>query len=499
MRRIALVGLVLVAACEREGGDDKNDPKPLLDRWAEALGGRDHLATVTWHPHTRYRMTQGLAQHLADEYDSLAGKRATLDDDGTIKTLILFDGTHEWLVDGNGFRTELAGTQRQRMITNIYMRHFGWALKPHDAVITRDGETLTIVPAGGSPVVVALDHKTHLPASYSHADGTALADNVVTEPTFEKRDGYYEEVASTWHDGLGAHGSAERIARDDELPAHMFEAPDERPVPHPAAPIVVPIHLEDHQWHATFTVNGAPTDMMISPIDTSFRLDGDTIRARGIATSGDFNFSDSGGKPGGRYITGATIGVGDVVVDHLLGFAPARSQPNSIGGALYHSFVVELDPTNHELRLSDRDHFTPPADAIELPLTYDHGYLEVPLSMALDDNALAAGNFILSFSDGAPFAFGMPFVEAYKLESHSTPIEGTKPTAENRVPKYVHLRRVMAAGKAIGADLYGGYTANEKGSRASLAGMVTPHAFPGRTLALDLAHGRAWLEPQAKH
>jgi hypothetical protein len=146
-----------------------------VERWAEAVGGRDRVAGI----HSIYREAtiqvaggEGTikAWHTAD------GRYRKEERGGNFARVETFDGAKALVQVGDALARELTGPERERAVSQAFANTNAifFAFFPdrrHGSVLVEQDGTILLKPYGGIDWRVELDPSTSLPSKMTHAEG----------------------------------------------------------------------------------------------------------------------------------------------------------------------------------------------------------------------------------------------------------------------------------------------------------------------------------------
>jgi len=159
-----------------------------VDRWANALGGREKLAAIK----TTYReatIELGAMKGTIKAWHSSDGRYRKEEQVGAFSTVETFDGTNGTLKQGDLPPHAMSGAELERARSTAYANWNAvfFALFPERrrGTLTLDGDdTVVMKPEGGIDWHVTLDPSTSLPKTMTHQqnDRTIKVDFVAYEP-----------------------------------------------------------------------------------------------------------------------------------------------------------------------------------------------------------------------------------------------------------------------------------------------------------------------------
>jgi hypothetical protein len=182
MRTLVLLILLLATALATD---------TLVDRWAQAVGGRDKVAdikSIYREASLQYGPYEGTIKiwHTAD------GKYRKEEQVATYALTETFDGTNGWVKQGDAAPHQMTAVELQlatsRRFANANAMFFAFFPERRRGTISQEGDNIVIMkPEGGVEWRVVLDPKTWLPQTMVHKEGEQTI--TVTYDSYETVDG----------------------------------------------------------------------------------------------------------------------------------------------------------------------------------------------------------------------------------------------------------------------------------------------------------------------
>lgn len=187
-----LLAVLLLAASARA------DENALLDRWIAAEGGRQRLESIAA-IHRVDAIDEDGMPGVREEWTTSALQRRERLSHTRDEAITVYDGTHGWRRDWNGFVEDLAGSDFRAQSDLAMIHSFAALTGAAGAPSVVDENTLEFHAKGGSAVRFVLDRETALPlrAEMPSFDGT----RTVTFSDWRKVDGIAIAFAETWTTG----------------------------------------------------------------------------------------------------------------------------------------------------------------------------------------------------------------------------------------------------------------------------------------------------------
>ncbi len=227
-RRIALLWALLLwtAPCAA----DELSAEQLVDRIAEALGGRDVLAAVPGYELTSSAEGLGLSG-TATIWARFPDQQRNELSLPPLALLSVHDGPEAWFRDHNGQVVAFSDDQLADAVTGLYIDAFRPWIEPFDPETIRLGDpvqaegltcqTLVVEPPGGHPWILAIHPENSLPVLQVHPDESGIGAEVLMLRDYRAVDGVqvpHEVVA--YNDSLPDNATVYRVQ------SVVFRAPD---------------------------------------------------------------------------------------------------------------------------------------------------------------------------------------------------------------------------------------------------------------------------------
>ena len=493
---------LVLAACKAPGGPALHvDAKvqPLLDAWADAVGGRVRLAQVhATHEVGTYR--DGSSTGAFEDWANERGEHRHESVADGIRYVTVFDGTRAWDVDASGLVLELDGPALDHE-RNSAFRASGSLLVPGrlGGDVTLVGDNLIEIMAAGShrSFEVRLDPATHLPAATIEVVGgyrmtTTFAD-------WHDVDGILEPATSR---STGAETEGEgHVDKLDQAPGD-FTAPHDRDddVHFAATPVDVPLEVGDEgELHVDASINGAPPVKLILDTGAVTLVDPARIPGAPLAVVGSFDLSGVTGVHRGGYVRDVTITVGGLrlgtytlrTVDMADTYS-SHEEAGLLGAELFQHVVVEIDYEHGRLRLYDPRSYVHPAGGVELPLTFRERSPAIDATLEAPDHTAMSGAFLVDTGCSCELVVVAAAVKRHALLDHM-------PERTREAIPSLEFRR--AAALVLGSERIASPTvmlsvATGKGILASASelGYIGGQTLRRYRVTFDYPHKRMWLD-----
>ena len=168
MRKPLFIALLLSAATASDGQNP-------VDRWANAVGGRDKVAGIK----SIYReatISVGPYEGTIKVWHTADGKYRKEEQVATFSNIETFDGEAGTVQQGNTPPRKMVGAELQQSISKRYANSnamfFAFFPERRHGTVTMEGEdTIVLKPEGGIDWRVTLDPETSLPKTMIHKEG----------------------------------------------------------------------------------------------------------------------------------------------------------------------------------------------------------------------------------------------------------------------------------------------------------------------------------------
>jgi hypothetical protein len=426
--------LVLVIACACSGPAARTrspaapatiDPQvePLVDAWAQAIGGRPKLAALGA-VHVRGRYTKGGITGTIDLWETPHGERREELQLAFLHELRVFDGARGWLVDRNGEVRDLDGFELDDQRALAFRDSFAPLVADHmPGVVTGSGVTGQLVLTarnGHRPETVSFS-ADHRPAEVVRRDGEKWRTTQLDD---------WREVAGVampfhLHEDNGdPHDAVDiQITSIERGAPPAFTRPADR-VPDMTGTAEVPIEIgSDGLVFVAVEVNGTPMSFVLDTGAESTVLSSSRLAKLGLTATGTFAAGAGGGDVTLGYVPHVTFKVGGASVSDqiasvidLSGLEALleRTLDGILGYDFLSRFVVELDYKHHRLRLRDRASFRH-APGTPVPITLEDSTPFVDATIELPGLAPIPGHFTLDTGCSCQVSLFSPFTNEHHL------------------------------------------------------------------------------------
>lgn len=412
LRRAVLATLFLVlGACRQQPGPSvflvELEARPIMQQWAEALGGRERMEKVKgWHFKAKLSHSGG-ATGTSETWLAPNGRSKTISDVGPEHEVYATNGKRAWIRDTNGSVRELAGLELDaaaldEVVSSIFMREPRRKGRVVKVTATRvrfelaDNSTTAEVeldPKTFLPVTMTLAHPdqtwTRRYADWRSSAGIKQPFTVVTEYPDGRRIEVRLTTVETMEPPTGIFAKPESLVADVKW---ATPAPVEIALTPTAEGIMI----------APVTIAGKLLNFVVDTGASATTVAEEQVAALGLTA---INMSKPTGveapQPGSHIekltyqVGGVTLGPQLVEAWPLAMHASATRLDGALGYDFLSRFVVELDVSLKKLRLHEPRGWKPPAGAIELPITLETGLPHVVATLVLSDGRRVEGNFVV--------------------------------------------------------------------------------------------------------
>lgn len=505
------------------------DAKPLLDAWAQALGGREKLAAIqTYRTQTAVKMF-GLDGVIQEWIDVNGRHRLELDLGGMFHVEQRYDGSEAWGVDQNGKVARMTGTELEGELTSLYDGTFSHLVAGRRAGQVealgkdQDGklDVLAITPQGGRRTTWYLDPQSHLPVRSERPEGdrtqvTHYSDwkefagvRFATSVRTSTGDPKYDVTATVQQVEFG-------VAVDDAMFAKPQEQVDD--VRFSQGNEVRDIPLEFNTVHILLQakLQGKPMWFVLDTGAAATVVNEATARELGLEMTGNIEGRGAGeasvdvklikdvsmevaGPQASATVDGQTVVAIDLtLIENLMG----RQVDGILGYDFISRFVMTIDYAGARLHLRDRHGYEYAGGGKVVPLRLQDKLPHVRLNVTTPGAAPLEGEVLVDTGAGAVLSFARPFHQGHALT------DGLKKrvTFEGAFGVGGVSRNVLGRIDAI--ELGGlrfahpvcGFSLDEKGAGAdpNRAGLIGGELLRRCTVIFDYERERMMLEPNGE-
>jgi predicted aspartyl protease len=498
------------------------DTLPLLDAWANAMGGRAAVSALRA-VHAKGSYERGGVKGTIEVWETADGKRREEINLGMLREVRVFDGARGWLVDRNREVRELAGFELDDQLTLAFVASHAALLTDRRAgEVKLDGERLVLAADGNKrPATMWIDRGTHLPDRYQKRDGERTrtitwSDWNLVGNTGVKLPWSQREENGNSNDSVVIHwNKVEAVAAP---PDGAFTKPADREPDMSLArePVSVPIETVFGDPSVTkgglifvkVSINDQPMSFILDTGAEATVLNSSRVSKLGLQAFGTFATGAGGGDVVLSYVPGVTTTVGGATVSNQIVAAVLlddiegllrRPLDGILGYDFLSRFVVEIDYANQQMRLFDRTKYHHTGAGKSIPITLEDSTPFFDASVEIPKRGMLAGHFVLDTGCLCDVQLFTPFVDANNLlaalpdakqAGMSAGAGGMTHELSTKIPS-VKIGDVVV--KDVRADL----ARDKHGAMADpeSTGLIGGLTFGRFTLVLDYRSKQVFLDP----
>lgn len=516
MNALALVctaAISLFAACSgTPGGRGPQAPveivdpaaKPVVDAWAQAIGGRNRLGKLGA-IHVRGAYTKGGLTGTIDLWETARGERREELALGFLHEVRVFDGTRGWLVDRNGEVRDLDGFELDDQRALAFRDLVPWFLvEQRRGAIGMAKDRVLLSPDGGHrPEIVRFDAE-HRPVEIVRRDGEKLRATKLED----WRDIAGIAMPTHLHEDNGDPNDAVdiRIASIERGTPPAFVRPRDR-APDMAGTASVPIDLAfGGLVFVDVTVNGVPMAFVLDTGAESTVLNASRLPALGLHATGTFAAGAGGGDVTVGYVPHVTYAVGGAIIrDQIVSAIDldglekplGRKLDGILGYDFLSRFVVELDYPHKQLRLRDRATYRH-GTGTPLPITLEDSTPFVDAQLELPSRKPLPGHFTLDTGCLCEVEISSPFTDEHELllavpDARNTGFSAGAGGETHQVS--ATITALTVGGRRIDRPV-ADFSRDKTGATADpeSAGLIGAVVWRRFVLVLDYKHKQVWLD-----
>ena len=496
----------------------------VLERWAEALGGREPLRNVAA-VHLRARIETGGMKGTYERWTTSRGElRTAVDLSGAYRRVNVFDGREAWTLDNSGAAHEIVGETFKALVSVAYEASesylFPDRIPGHVELVNEtsrpDTYVLRLEPQNGVPLMVYLDSKTFLPQreetsgpmgsrivtlSDWHSFGGVNVPRTVRQSTGDPK---FDAVITTEQVEINPPITAELFSKPGEAATRIEFAPGGREAVLPANVygdhIFLPVNVNGREGASFFLDSGAGMSIVSDAWaqNAGLTVDGTIgVKGTGAATASVGLAKNVVLEVAGARVPPATIAVWDLApIQSLLG----RKWDGVLGYDVISRLVVLVDYEHQQITLRDPGTFVPNEHATVLPVTFLGNMPMVHAKIVLPGGSpVDAECAIDSGADG--FHLTAPFTNAnHVLDSLKKKISASTIGAGGESKQYAGRISGLQLGPHLLKEPIVTFSPNEKeGLFASpdIDALIGGGILKRFTVTFDFPHRRMFLEPNS--
>jgi len=420
---------------------DAPTAQQVLDRWADAIGGRDALSKVNT-VHLEYEAKMFGLDGTLDQWVSTDGRaHSHVSLGGLFDVHSIFSVDHGWYLDQNGKLSELAGEDLEQEVTSSY--DATWAClvdgrRPGAVQMegTEDGTGYLILrcePEGGKPITYYIDPATGLPARSEAPQGDRT--QTATYSEWKEYGGVMmptHVVQSTGDPQYDATFVLKSADINATPPAGTFDKPAEAAsgVTFTEGSPVRDIPIEFNTVHIFLRASVNDSKPLWFILDTGASitvLNTDVARELGFDLKGKVEGRGAGsGSVEVNLIPDVSVSLPGVVLEgQTVAAVPladiearvGRTIDGILGYDFISRFVVEIDYHGHTLTLYDRDAFDYNGEGTVVPIYLSGSSPQIDAAVTAPGGEPVSGNFLIDTGASGTVMFTSPFAKAHDLGS----------------------------------------------------------------------------------
>lgn len=519
---VALVVLMLFAA-ETSGAANDMTLDTVLDKWTEALGGKETIESIDLIHATADVTIFGLKGTLHDWAAADGRHHVDLDLAGMFKIVIVSNNGAGWIRDQNGKISELAGEELQMEASGAYtstMSHLIDGRLPGEVSYegTEDVTGYHIVrlaPEGGAVMTYYLHHETFLPvrSEQPQQDRTMTA----TFSDWKEFDGLMMATTVVNSTGDTAHDQlfeTTKVEMNGAVTAGIFEKPVDKAQDYAftsgKSATNIPIELNPVHIFMQASVNGSEPLWFIFDTGASVTvLNTATAEALGLDLAGKIEARGAGeGSAEANLIQDVSFEIPGVkLMDQTavaLPLAPlepiiGREIDGIFGYDMISRFVVEIDYEKQLMHLYDRESYKYTGNGKRVPIHIDGSTPYANATITMMDGKTVEGQFLIDTGAGSAIGFTGPYTEKNELLA-SLPTKISAPGGfgvGGELKSYQGRIKSVDLGGLRFFDPVAGFSRDKAGAGANkqTAGIIGGELLSRCTVVFDYDRGEMILEP----
>lgn len=507
-----------------------NDPvqlEQILDKWAEALGGRGRLTGIKT-IHNIYEIKMLGLEGTWDEWLTFDGKhRVDLDLAGIFTVSIVKTPRHCWYMDHNGKVSEMAGKNLEDEIRDIYLGTWSHLLAGQMAgnatFLGSEPQTgelrVKILPEGGTETTIWLDPQSCLPVRCKSPDesGETLTTSIDKWRDFDGILVPTQIVQTTGTSGNDQVLELREVHFNETPAAHAFNKPGESTedvtFSDGQSATEVPLDIDGvHLFLEGYLNDSGPFQLILDTGAQVTAIDEKVASDLGLEPVGQVMGGGGGeGKVSVSFVQNVSFRVAGVelacqtvataALRNILEARAGREVDGILGYDFISRFVVEIDYWNRKLRLYDRDAWKYQGNGIEVPIRLVNNNPVCDATITLPGGRSMVGNFYFDTGSGTTLSFTKPFTEENELLSDlPKKVESTGSGIGGVTHNYLGRITALKVGElefqspicSFSQDDLGG------GADAAYAGKIGGGILERCTVILDYERGHIFLEPNPR-
>jgi hypothetical protein len=519
-----LVGLLIGGMLLRrplEAGT-KLTAQELLQRWADALGGRDRLAAID-HMYTKSRVSTSGLEGTVEEWTTARGEsRQDLDFAGMFGNVTVFDGKQGWIRDQNGKVKELQGKELEAQVTAAYFSSLSHLVPGRREAsfnvrgLDESGKAyvVDITPEGGKTVTVYLDVESILPLRQERPaddrtetvflsdwrdESGLLVPHVLRITTGDPRYELLITVNEVVLDGPQPDGL---YARPAEGPRdYRFQSGTEAPN--------IPFDLSSNHIYVEAKIGSKGPLWFIFDTGAGVTvIDRARAESLGLKMQGQIEGRGAGeGSVDVSVIPGASFSLPGVeLLDQTVMAIPlsqiepyeGRAIDGILGYDLISRFVVVIDYAARRMHLYEPSSYDYQGTGERVPIVLEDNHPHVQAEVSVGKGTPVKGNFTIDTGARSALHLSKPFCDLHRFADLTrTIVGGFGAGVGGETKQKIGRATTLRMGGVVLNDVITGFSEDEKGAMASTEsqGNIGGDILRRFTVILDYSRHEMILEP----
>lgn len=495
----------------------------VMNRWLNALGGRDALARVNTVYQHQSIATGGL-QGEVQEWQKMTGERRQALSLGDVySSLAVFNGQVAWTKDQTGNVRELAAQELSTEITTAYLSSFSHFFTDRlSGEVTYLGEqenahVLELRPEGGHSIKVFLDVDTFLPIKQSILQEERS--KVIRFSNWREVDGVkfpFELKQSTGEAAYDVSLEVQEVQLNDVFDATGFEKPESSATAFLKEPRVsLPFWLTTNHIFVKGRIRDSkPLNVIIDTGAGGSVINSRTARDLGLMSVGKLGARGSGeGSQDMGFIKDISLALGTLSLENLtlIDVDMSHLEPQIghtmdviLGYEILSRAVLDIDYSAKILTLHRPDMFTYRGSGVSIPFTLQNNHPHIQADILLAGRAPIATTFMVDTGAGGALSLNKPFVNAHRVREtvdkvleyppEITGVGGMARRSEGRI-------KGLQMGGFDLRDIVVSFEESDIGGSASpnLAGLIGGDILKRFRVVFDYARQVMLLEPNERY
>lgn len=496
----------------------------VLDRWAEAVGGRAHLSGVQT-LYTRSTVKMYGMEGTQEEWVAADGRhRLDLDLAGVVKVSIVNTATACWFLDQNGKVSEQSGKNLMDEVRDVYLAtnsHLLPGRMPGKVELLgadpASGHVRAkILPDGGTEAVFWIDPRSNLPARWeSPGESGEIVTTVLSD--WHEFDGVLFPTRSVQSSSTSSNVAASHLTEvrvNEPVPAGIFDRPAEKGADYQfaAGRKATDIPLEVVGVHLFVQGRLNDSDPLWFLLDSGAEMtciDQQVAQEAGLALEGQT--AGSGNGPGEVDVSfvrdasfrfpGVTLTNQTVAALELRSLIEARfghEVDGILGYDFISRFVVAIDYAKSRLHVYERDGWEYRGNGTEVPIWLVDKVPNCKATYTLPNGDVEECNVYVDIGSGTTLKFNKPYTEKHNLlASVPRKIAYSGQGIGGRTNAYRGRIASLRLGDLVFEEPTCSFSQDDKGGRKydDLAAQLGGGILERCTVILDYERERLFLEP----